>query len=196
MHQQQQQGDGQSFERSVNRGMLICHALAVSVEVFLHRPSTFGERYMGMQVPVAMLILFFFPIFWRGHDPAPLLWFLAAFVVMCAAVRARAVKRRLRGEAQPHSYYSGEPRMLRLARRTPETKVKSMLEPLFVWGASLCVMPVSEPLGTYLLIAGVGLLITVNASVRQERTRSLDLNDALIDQRRIAEQWRGMRRGR
>lgn len=194
MQHDQQQNGSQRIGKTANWFMLVCRALAVTVEVFLHRPATFGERYLGVQVPMAMAILMCFPILLPAHDPTPLMVYFGAFLVMCAVIRGASVKRRLRGEPQPHSYYSGEPRVMRRKRGTSEIRVKAVQEPLVVWIAAFCMQSFSEVLALYLVAAGAGLLICVNAARTQERSRALDTNDALIDQRRVAEQWRGMRR--
>lgn len=173
--------------------LFIARALSASVEVFLHRVDSFGERYMGLQAGAAFLLIFFFPIFCEGHDPTALLYFLGAYFFMCICVKARIQKRRRLGGSQPHSYYSGYPLLLRSRGARHELRVKAILEPLLVWMAGAAFMTFSVPLGSYLLIAGVGLAISVNASIAAERKRALDLHDAFMEQRGIAERFREFR---
>jgi hypothetical protein len=191
--QQQQPSSGPGFSQALNGLLFVSRALAVTVEVFLHRSSTFGARYLGLQAAIGMILVFFFPVFWPQHDATPLLYFLAAFVAMCAAARIATVRRRFRGEHEPHSYYSGAPRLLRQSSRMSECSFKGVVEPAIVWLVGLMVMDWSEPLGSYLVCAGVALMISVGAAVLHERVRALDMNDALIEQKQVSDRWRGMR---
>jgi len=191
--EQQQASTQPEFAKALNALLLVSRSLAVTVEVFLHRSSTFGARYLGVQAALGMLLVFFFPVFWPGEDAAPMLCFFAAFVVMCAAVRIATVRRRLRGEPEPHSYYSGTPLLLRQTSRVSERSFKGVVEPAIVWLAGFMVMEWSEPLGSYLVCAGVALVISVGAAVAHERVRALDMNDAFIEQRQVSDRWRGMR---
>jgi hypothetical protein len=173
--------------------LFVSRALSVSVEVFLHRVDSFGERYLGLQAGAAFLLIFFFPVLCERHDPTPLLYFLGAYFFMCVCVKARIQKRRKAGGPQPHSYYAGYPLLLRSSGARHETRVKAVLEPLIVWIAGAALMTVSVPLGSYLLVAGVGLAISVNSSLALERKRALDLHDAFMEQRGIAERFREFR---
>jgi hypothetical protein len=173
--------------------LFIARALSASVEVFLHRVDSFGERYMGLQAGAAFLLIFFFPVLCERHDPTPLLYFLGAYCFMCICVKARIQKRRRLGRPQPHSYYSGYPLLLQRSGARHEQRVKALLEPVVVWLTGALVMPLSVPLGGYLLVAGVGLAISVHSSLVQERKRALDLHDAFMEQRGIAERFREFR---
>jgi hypothetical protein len=171
--------------------LLVARALACSVEVFLHRSSTFGERYLGAQAALAALIIFIFPIFGSREDPTPLWYFMGAYIVMCAATRAATVKRRTRGELGPHSFYTGTPRLL---GRSGEKTVKGVVEPVVVFVTAALVSGFSPLLGGYLATAGIGLLVSANLTLAVERKRMLDMHDAYMEQRRTAEEWRSMHR--
>ncbi len=183
----------QEFRNFMGVVMFIARSLAVSVEVFLHRGSSFGERYLGPQGVVAGVIMFFFPIFWPQSDPRPLMWFLASFLALWMMAKLGIAVRRLRGRGAGHSYYTGRPRLMLLTRGRAEIQVKSSFEPALVIIAGMAVMGLNEPLGAYLMLAGVGLGVAVNASLQQDRTRALDMQDALMDQRRITDEWHGRR---
>lgn len=171
--------------------LLVARALACSVEVFLHKSSSFGERYLGAQAALAVVIVFLLPMVDPTEDPEPLWYFLCAFLVMCAAVRSAALARRKRGELGPHSFYTGTPR---LAARSRENAVKGGLEPVLVWIAAAFASEFSPLLGGYLATAGLGLLISVHLTLAAERKRMLDMHDAYMEQRRTAEEWRAMHR--
>lgn len=172
---------------------LIARALATSVEVFLHDTRTFGERYLGAQAAIAAGILLAFPVLFPDEDPAPLFVYFVLYLVMCGAVRASAVARRRRGEPLEHSYYSGRPRFGRLTDRIGETRVKGVLEPMLVVIAGALLIELAPSLGTYMMVAGGALLFTVQSTLATERHRVMDLNDAQLAQRHLAEQWRRLR---
>lgn len=100
---------------------------------------------------------------------------------------------RSRKGPQEHSYYAGYPRLMRLCGCFKETTVKSCVEPIlvFVTGAALC--PYNEPLGGYLIFAAFGLFGSVHLAMGYERTRALDMHDAMIDQQNVTERFREMR---
>lgn len=191
MRQAQAQGGHEGSKGGTGFLLFVARALACSLEVFLHKPSTFGERYLGAQAALAALVLFVFPIFAPTQDPTALWCFLGAYLFMCAAVRAGSLARRQRGELGPHSFYTGIPYGM---GRLREATVKGAIEPVFVWLVSACLSECSPLLASYLAIAGIGLLVSVQLTVAAERKRLLDMHDAYMEQRRTAEDWRAMHR--
>ena len=169
--------------------LLVIQALAASVEVFLRREI--GSRYMDKQGALAVLLIPGWCLFWPEKDPRPLCWFLGAYLVMCARVRFTSLRRRLRGE-EGHTRYNGWPRILSLPllRRLSEAKAKAVVEPLLVIGTGALVMNSNPPLGSYLVAAGCGLGLAHGAIEARERTRLMDMSDAVIDQRNLAERFR------
>lgn len=192
MHQAPNQGPP-DVKASIGWLLFFCRALAASVEVFLHRTGTFGERYLGPQVGIALLFLLFYPVFWQGHNIEPVMLFLGVFLGMCVVIRARTQRRRARGGPQPHTLYGGYPRLARIAGKIGEPTIKSKLEPLLVWLTGLLVSEINRPLGAYLMLAAFGLAISVHAVLSLERKRALDMHDALIDQRGVTERFRHTR---
>jgi hypothetical protein len=168
----------------------IARALAMSVELFLHRGGSFGQRYLGPQGLVAAAIMFVFPVFWPQSDPMPLMWMLITYLALWMLAKGRIAARRAKGDTEVHSYYTGRPRLMRSTGGRGEIRIKRTLEPALVMVTGMVVLGVNEPLGAYLLLAGVGLGISVNASLQQERMRALDMQDALMEQRWITELWR------
>jgi hypothetical protein len=106
-------------------------------------------------------------------------------------VRSGVLARRKRGELGPHSFYTGAPRLL---YREKETVVKGIAEPVIVWLTSAVLSEVSPLLSSYLAVAGVGLLVSVQLTLAAERKRVIDMHDAYMEQRRTAEEWRRMHR--
>lgn len=183
----------QQSDRGARVFLFIARALATSVEVFLHRSDTFGDRYLGPRAAAAILIIFVYPIFWADADPSLLLGFLGAYMLMLLRIRAAVIRRRARGELGEHSFYSGQPTLDRFTGRIAETTVKGVLEPMLVCALGALVGEFDAPLGSYLVVAGVGLLVSVQLTLAAERRRVLEMHDAYMEQRRIAEQWRRMR---
>ena len=190
MYQSQQAGS----ERGGIAGalpLLIIRALACSLEVFLHKSASFGERYLGAQAAAAVVIMFFSPVFAPRQNPTDLWCFLAVYLVLCGVARTAIFARRRRGELGPHSYYTGSPRAFgRLSERT----VKGVIEPAMAWGASMLLTEASPLLAGYLGVAGFALLIKVQLSLAAERRQVIDMHDAYMEQRRTAEEWRAMHR--
>lgn len=184
-------------ERKVSSGnifLMVCQALAVSVEVFLHRTDSFGQRYFRLQSALAILLIFFYPIFWEGHDVRPVIVFDAAYILMVFYIQMRTAARVRRGGPQPHTLYTGTPLLMRLARRTEEVRVKELYEPMLVFLTGALVTGFNDALGGYLMIASVGLLFSVGQSVAQQRQRSLDMHDTYIEQQNVFEQFRDTHR--
>lgn len=188
-HSQEQASDRARNE--VKFALLVMRALACSVEVFLHRSSTFGERYLGAQAGIAALILLVLPAFASTQDPTALWCYLGAFLIACAAINASNAKRRKRADLGPHSFYTGTPVLL---GGRAEIAVKRIAEPAVVWIASAVSAEVNPLLSGYLVAAGIALFMSVNLTAAAERKRVLDMHDAYTEQRRTAEEWRSMHR--
>lgn len=193
MNQQQPPSHGEQFRSMVGWLTFVSSALAVSVEVFLHRSRTIGERYLGLQAAAVILIVPFYTLFWEGYDVMPLMRFLGMFLVMCFLARVGVAARRRQGGSQEHSRYTGYPRICGVFRRLDERRAKTIVEPMLVFLAGVFAMSASQPLGGYLMLASVGLLFSVNLNVGYECVRALDMHDASIDQRQLAERFREMR---
>jgi hypothetical protein len=192
MNQQSQGNNDRDYKALLIWVALIFRALTLSVEVFLHKGRTFGERYLGLQAAVAPLLMLLFPLLFPRHDPRPMLWLLFAYLAMCGAARLRLTLRRRRS-GHVHSLYTGQPRLGRLLRFASEITIKRFIEPPLVFTAGVLLLPRSEPLGCYLMLAGFALFATVNQSIVQERVRALEMSDAFLDQRSLAERFRDMR---
>lgn len=172
----------------------LCRALALSVEVFLHRVDSFGERYIGLQSALTCLLILFFPALCSpANDPTPMFAYLVCYLFMTLCIRARIQIRKRSGKPQPHSYYTGRPLLMGIFRRTSEETVKTFIEPLAVFLAGAFVMELSPILGGYLMCASAGLMVTTKLMVDEERERAVRMNDAYIDQRAAAERFRSMR---
>lgn len=194
---QQQQPDPMVSKKDFNQflGVLtfLARTFGVTVEVFLRRPDSFGERYFGMQAAAAFVLILVWPAFWEGHSAEPMLVFLLLYWLALLRARACIAARVRRGGPQPHSRSNGVPILQRVFRRTPEQRIKAGLEFLVVFLVGALLLGVSEPLGAYLMVAAFGAGATSGMSGSLQHRRSLDLHDAFVEQRDTAEAFRRMR---
>ncbi|GIK18977.1 MAG: hypothetical protein BroJett004_11410 [Planctomycetota bacterium] len=194
---QQQQPDPIVSKKDFNQflGVLtfIARTFAVTVEVFLRRADSFGQRYFAMQAAAAFVLILVWPAFWEGHSAEPMLVFLLLYWLALLRARICTAARVRRGGPQPHSLYNGAPVLQRVFRRTPEQRIKAGLEFLVVFLVGALLLAVSEPLGAYLMFAAFGAGATSGMSGALQHRRSLDLHDAFVEQRDAAEAFRRMR---
>lgn len=189
-HTPHQQGLLGSARSGFTVGLFLCRCLAVSLEVFLH--TGIGERYLGMQAFAVLVLVPVYMLFWPGYDLRPMTAFWWAYFVMCGFVRLGAAVRRKRGE-HGHSRYTGWPRGMTERAKLSELTVKRMFEPMYVLVCGYFIRQVNPPLGTYLMLAAGGLCISASANEAEQRMQVMDLNDAVIAQETVAEQFRQMR---
>lgn len=191
----QQHAQEGSENRAAILGWLhfLCRSLAAMAEVFLHKPGSFGQRYLGLPAAAALLVGFFYTAFFRGQDIRPVLLFLGLYLVMCAIVRIAVAMRVRRGGSQGHSLYSGTPLAMRFAGGLSEETVKRIIEPMLVFVVGTLFMAASQPLGTLLMLASFGLFASTNLAAGFHRTRALDAHDALLDQQQVGEHLNEMR---
>lgn len=192
---QPEQGPG-FFERMRNAAAvlaLICQVLAVSSEVFLR--GRFGSKYLGIHAGLAAVAILFFGVFFPHDDPQPLFRFFVAYLFMCFLCRLGGIRRALKGHRE-HSRYNGKPLLSMLLPRVPETTIKGMIEPALVLTVGVLFMPVSEPLGTYLLLSAIGLAGMNSMIEMHSRQRAQEMYDAFLDQRLLTERFRQLREDR
>lgn len=188
---QQHSGPSQIDQMKAGASWLafLSQSLAVSVEVFLH--SRIGSRYLGGAGAFVLLIIPVYSTLWEEHDVMPLFQYLIAYLMLCAVVRVGSLRRRFKG-TEGHSYYSGYPTLLYLPvlRRFSEPTFKAVIEPMLVFLTGTFVMPANEPLGSYLMMGAAGMFLSVALARSYQRTRMLDMRDAYIAERNVAEQFR------
>jgi len=174
----------------------VTRALAVTVEVFLRRSSTFGERYFGLQAAAGTVFILFWPVFWEGHSAEPMLVFLALYWLALLTARIRTKARIRRGGPQPHSLYNGTPTLAKVWKRSSEHRIKTVIEPVYMGCFALCLATISVPLAVYVALAGVCAAVSSGMSGALQHRRSMDLHDAFLEQSDVARSFRRMRDGR
>jgi hypothetical protein len=163
----------------------VFRAWSISMEVFVRH--NMGVRYPG---PLSALVLLLVPIyclFWEGYDLVPMLYFLGAYIVMCARHRLTVGYRYLTGTADPeHTYYSGYPYLLYILRQYEEIPVKMIAEPALIAFCGVLIGGIwNQPLGWYLIIGAVCSAATVLLGELLHRRRLANLRDQVIEQRQL-----------
>lgn len=180
-------------KKGANFMMLAAQVLASPIEVFLR--TRFGSRYFGVPSAIAILALPMWSLLWPREDPRPLLIFWGLYILMQLRARVEGMRMVARGD-HVHSRYNGRPRLARIFRKMPEQKIKVVAETVVVCAIGVLMLPISESLGSYLFAAAFasGLLNSTIDAV--ERARSVELNDAWIEQQSLAERFRELQRDR
>lgn len=184
-----------NFRQNANLAVFLMRTLATSVEVFIR--GNFGSRYLGLQAVAVFIVAPLFAMFKRSQDVDQLSFWLVMYAVMCLFHKLCIRKREQRGEVQ-HSYYDGIP-LLRVFfpfLKCSEVTFKRWVEPFLVLGAGLLWAESSEPIGTYLMLCAASMAYLAHACIVVEQNRLHDLNDAVIDQRALAERFRDSSRDR
>lgn len=174
----------------------VTRALAVTVEVFLRRSDSFGERFFGLQAAAGTVFILFWPVFWEGHSAEPMLVFLALYWLALLTARIRTKARIRRGGPQPHTLYNGTPTLAKVWKRSSEHRIKTVIEPVYMACFALCLATISVPLAAYLALAGMCAAASSGMSGALQHRRSMDLHDAFLEQSDVARSFRRMRDGR
>lgn len=188
--QQHQPPSGPSQAATMNAVGFVVRTWATSVEVLLHKRV--GERYLGLQAAAVLLLIPCYCLFWRGYDLQPLMCFFVVYLCGVGVARADVLSRKRSG-MPIHSFYTGYPRLRRARCKLSEVKFKKLFEPLITAGFGFGLYLLGEePLGMYILIAGVCMFLSVAMSEMQFETRAAALRDQVIEQQYVAERFREM----
>lgn len=169
--------------------LFFSHVLETSIVVFLRRG--FGARYFGIHALIVIPLVLVYTLLWQGHDVKPVLWFLACYCLLLGVARFGVVRR---GIGSEHSFYSGFPTVMKcrvFRGRLSEAVAKTWVEPLMVLGTGALLTNVSEPLGVYIMLCAGGLVVSRQLAVAYMRNRVMDMRDAYMEQREVAERFRG-----
>lgn len=171
--------------------VFVARMLASPLEACLRRE--FGPKYFGLQAFASVVLLPLWMAFWPGRSSDGLIGFWVYVLFMFARARAESA-RMLRNGTNVHTRYNGWPRLSRWFPRMSEAALKAKCEPAFCFIAGILLFCVSEPLGSFVLVATVGLVLTQSTIEAVERARVTELNDAMIEQQILAERFREMQR--
>jgi hypothetical protein len=168
-------------------GLFVSRVVAAPVEVVIR--TRFGSQYFGLPALLGLFMMPAWVLFWPDADVRGLMWFWAVHVLMQFRARLE-VFRMLRRHEIVHTRYNGRPRLLRILRWMDERQIKAIGEPVFVFLCGVFMMPLSQPLGSYLMVAAFCLGLNHSVIESVEQARALQLNDARIEQESIAERFR------
>ena len=162
---------------------------ALTLEVFLHH--SFGSRYIGPEGAVALGVMFLYTLCWPPQMMDMFLLYTLSFLGLCMFHRFVMVATTLHGERQ-HSRYSGKPWLYLSNQWISELTFKRWLEPLLALAFGMYLAKSNPPLGVYLALGSGCLFIPANESTIWERQRLRELNDAMIEQRYLAQRFRDL----
>lgn len=198
MQQQEQQQPGgwtpiQDAQKAASWFVLAARVVASPLEVILRK--SFGSKYFGIPSAIALFAVPAWTLFWPDESPAGIWALWIVFVLMQLRARLESARMVAKGEVI-HTRYNGWPRLAAIFKRMPEQKIKAGLEPVVVFVAGALLMSVSQPLGSYLMVAAFSLGFNHGVIESVERAQALEMNDALIEQQAMAERFRQMQRDR
>ena len=170
--------------------LLVMNSVASTLEVFLHRPGTFGQRYLGWRTLGGGIVMAVYAAAWPDGQGALVFVMLTCFLCLGALVGCLGWARRLAGKDGGHSYYSGEPHLLRLMPRLGEKNIKRFIEPAGTVIAGYAIAKLDQALGSYLMLAGASLFSAVNFATKVRRTRALNQRDAFFEQQIVNDEAR------
>jgi peptidoglycan biosynthesis protein MviN/MurJ (putative lipid II flippase) len=153
--------------------LLICAGLAALCEAILHKHH--GRRWPGLAGLIGAVAILFSAVFWPNEDVTPLLWLFWAYLGALLVARVSILNR-------PFGKY--------MLPFLSERLIKGLIEPLLVFLVGVVLLPLSEPVGGYLILAAWGLFVSTNAAEMWMRSRVEQLHDSVIEQREIAERFR------
>jgi hypothetical protein len=183
----QKDSNAKPRNRPLLRPMDVVGFAALPMELLLHKPQSFGVRSVGPRAGGAVVLTLLFLAFHPNDDCVPLALFLIAIIASSILAHVSAIVRLRNGESI-HSRYNGRPYLLRLLPFS-EMTVKRLEAPLaLIMSCFFCA--VNRPLGEYLIISAGALAIITGGNYMADRTRALDLNDSVIEQKIAAEKVR------
>lgn len=181
------QGDDRfNVKSSMNLLYLVASAHATCFTVFLRRG--FGTEALGLNGIIALVII----LLYAGETRDPYMaWYFWAWLLALIAQRLDTFLLVRKGNRE-HSRYDGWPNIaLALPFVKTEAIAKNLVEPLmcFLGGVLLC--PLSESLGGFVMLGFFSLVIKRGLESQANRMQVQRLRDAEIEQRQLAERFRG-----
>lgn len=167
--------------------VLAAQSIAAPVEVFLR--TRFGRRYFGVPAAIGFFAVPMWMLLWPGEDATPIFVFWVLYLIMQGRARVESILMSSRGDLV-HTRYNGRPRLARVFKRAGERRLKAATEPLLVLAVGVFMLPISEPLGSYLITAGICLALVASVIETVERNRLMSMHDAWLEQQHHAECFR------
>lgn len=164
--------------------------MATPSEVILRR--RFGKHALGLPAALALFAIPMWSIFWPDKDPSHLVTFWGVYFVALIQQRLAGIAMYMRGE-RVHSRYNGDSRLQFLAGRwiSPDG-VKGGLEGFLVIVVGFLLMPLSQPLGSFLVVSGMSVIGVMTTIKSVEKARLEQMHDAWLEKQHQSEQFREM----
>ena len=176
----------------VNWPLIVCHMAGLPLELSLHNANTFGVRSVGPRAGGAVLLMFLFVAFHPGENVLPLICFMIAVIPLSIFAQISATVRHWRGE-RILSRYNGRPYVMWLLPHVNEVTIKR-LEPFVALVAGCVIHHFNHTLGAFLITAAFSLGVRIGIEHHVNWTRSMDMNDAIIEQTMAMEGIRKLQR--
>jgi hypothetical protein len=165
---------------------LLINAHTTSITVFTRH--SFGTEALGFSGLCALGLLILVGGFSRSPD---MLNYLVIWLVVLVAQRITTFRRVNQGWIE-HSRYTGVP-WLGFKFTRSELCAKGLVEPIICLIVGTLLMPVSETVGTFVMLGFFSLMIETAMQRQRSRVRLMAMRDAHIEQKALAEAFRGQR---
>jgi hypothetical protein len=170
----------------VNLLWLLAKGYATTVTPFLRRG--FGSEAIGINGIVAALIILLYAGATNSPEMITFFWTWLGFVTY---QRIYGIRQRMSGQVA-HSRYAGWPEVG--MRFTKSEKIaRQVVEPLVCVVVGAALWQVSEPLGRFVMLGPVGLLVSLGLDQQVMRNRVRAMRDAEIEQRYLSDVFNGRR---
>lgn len=186
---QQQQNDRQDMKGGFNLVYVILHGFATSVTPFTR--TGFGQEAFGISSIVALLLMIGFGSFGNSYAMWVFLWL---WVLAVLRQRVTQMQNRKKGVIC-HSRYQGYPWLaFKLFPRIKDEGNAKGAEAFLVMSIGALLGYCLDPaLGWFLALGGIGTLCIEAFAAEVMKRRLQDMRDAEIEQRDLAERFRGGR---
>lgn len=173
---------------------------SLPAEILLHK--RLGRRALGVDAFMAFFqmicVVALFGYYYESgphqrqfyYDPSPLLIYLFLYIIALAGARFTLWRREGRGEIE-HSRYNGYPVLLSQRMARFERPFKLIVEPALVLMLGLKLWSWNMPLGIYVTFNAFCMCWGNLVNWQFQGRRSLDMRDAMIEQRNNAQSLRG-----
>jgi len=169
--------------------IFLAKIFSLPLDLFLHEDV--GERYIGLAGAFSFVLLVVWPLFFPASSPAPIYLLLFAFVIRSAVHNIISSRRLLRLEKLEYTRRSGTPLLARLVPHWSPARL-AWLEPAAVLVLGMVVIWISKPLGTYLMLASMGIFGLLMVHKMHLANEMADMSDAAHLQRYKGELFRQM----
>jgi hypothetical protein len=170
----------------VNLLWLLANGYATTFTPFLRRG--FGSEALGLNGVVGAIIILLYAGATNSPETISFFWVWLGFVLY---QRIYGIRQRMNGQVV-HSRYAGWPEVG--MRFTKSEKIaRQVVEPLVCVVVGAVLWLYSEPLGRFVMLGPLGLLVSLGLDQQVMRNRVRAMHDAEIEQRYLSDVFNGRR---